>query len=407
MPLGTIAIALATILLPEMSARLARGDVAGAQTAQNDAASLTLFLTLPFAAAFLLVPQTIMRGIYVHGHFSAAAADISATALAAYGIGLPAFVLVRVLQATFYARHDTATPMRGTLLSVGINIGLKLIFVLGLHWGAFGVALGTSLGTWSNIVMLLWLGSRRGLLHINADFMRRIPAILLAAAGDGRRGTGRGVAVRPETGRRSFRARDHAGGGDPDGRYRLWCGDVDLPPLASARTPRQAGRVTCSACSSRSRFPMTSPISLLPIQSGIPGARWQTREQLHLTLRFIGEVDGRAAAAVVDALAGIVEPRFTLELHGTGQFGNKHPHALWAGVRASEALIHLQRKVEDCDPARRSSRRPAEIHAACHAGAPARRPGRAHRGLPDRSRAFHQPCFRCERIHSLFQPAYQ
>jgi len=82
------------------------------------------------------------------------------------------------------------------------------------------------------------------------------------------------------------------------------------------------------------------------IQSGVPGADWQSREQLHLTLRFIGEVDGRDAAMVGDALAAIEAPRFTLALHGVGQFGNKRPHALWAGVRPNEALLHLQRKVE-------------------------------------------------------------
>ncbi len=82
------------------------------------------------------------------------------------------------------------------------------------------------------------------------------------------------------------------------------------------------------------------------IQAGVPGARWQTRVQLHLTLRFIGEVDGRAMAAIHDALSGIAAPAFALELHGTGAFGGKHPHTLWAGVRTSEPLLHLQRKIE-------------------------------------------------------------
>ncbi len=82
------------------------------------------------------------------------------------------------------------------------------------------------------------------------------------------------------------------------------------------------------------------------IQSGVPGAHWQTREQLHLTLRFIGDVDGRDAAMIEDALAAIHAPAFTLEPHGVGAFGGKHPHALWAGVRPNEALLHLQRKVE-------------------------------------------------------------
>lgn len=185
LPLGTIAIALATVLLPEMSARLARGDVAGAQGAQNNAAALALFLTLPFMGAFLLVPQTIMRGIFAHGAFSINAADVSATALAAYGLGLPAFVLVRVLAATFYARHDTATPVRGTLLAVVVNIAMKFALVWGLHLGAVGVALGTSLGTWANVSILFWLGWRRGLLHIDAHLTRALPAILLAAAATG------------------------------------------------------------------------------------------------------------------------------------------------------------------------------------------------------------------------------
>lgn len=185
LPLGTVGIALATILLPEMSARLARGDVKGAETAQNDAAALTLYLTLPFVAAFLLVPHTIMRAIYAHGHFTLAAADISATALSAYGLGLPAFVLLRVLQATFYARHDTATPARGTILAVAVNVGMKLLLVFVLHLGAYGVALGTSLGTWANVIFLFWLGRRRDFLHVNEKFARAVPAVMLAALATG------------------------------------------------------------------------------------------------------------------------------------------------------------------------------------------------------------------------------
>jgi RNA 2',3'-cyclic 3'-phosphodiesterase len=85
---------------------------------------------------------------------------------------------------------------------------------------------------------------------------------------------------------------------------------------------------------------------LMLIQSGVPGARWSTREQLHLTLRFIGEVDGRDAVDIDDALAAISPPRFALELHGVGEFGAKNPHALWAGTRPNEALKHLARKIE-------------------------------------------------------------
>jgi 2'-5' RNA ligase len=82
------------------------------------------------------------------------------------------------------------------------------------------------------------------------------------------------------------------------------------------------------------------------IQSGVPGAKWQTREQLHLTLRFIGEVDGRDANAIDDALSAIAAPSFTLALKGVGEFGGKNPRALWAGVNDPTAVSHLARKIE-------------------------------------------------------------
>ncbi|HVE05181.1 MAG TPA: murein biosynthesis integral membrane protein MurJ [Rhizomicrobium sp.] len=185
LPLGTLGIALATVLLPEMSRRVAENDRKGADAAQNNAAALGLFLTLPFAAAFLLVPQTIMRALFAHGAFSISAADISAGALSAYGVGLPAFVLVRVVAATFYSRGDTATPVRATILAVAVNIGMKIVLVWGFHLGAVGVALGTSLGSWANVSLLLWLALRRDLLTIETHFTRALPAILLGAAATG------------------------------------------------------------------------------------------------------------------------------------------------------------------------------------------------------------------------------
>ena len=86
--------------------------------------------------------------------------------------------------------------------------------------------------------------------------------------------------------------------------------------------------------------------TLALIQAGVPGARWQTREQMHLTLRFIGEVDGRNAASIDDALSLISVPPLTLQLKGVGGFGGKRPHTLWAGVAPNDALLHLQRKIE-------------------------------------------------------------
>lgn len=99
--------------------------------------------------------------------------------------------------------------------------------------------------------------------------------------------------------------------------------------------------------------------SLMLLQGGVPGARWQAREQLHLTLRFVGEVDGGDARALDDALAGIDAPAFEMQLHSVGQFGNKQPHSLWAAARQNDLLEHLARKV---DTAIRRVGQPQDAH---------------------------------------------
>ena len=181
LPLGVLGIALGTVLLPEMSARLARGDTAGSNAAQNRAAAMSLLLTLPFAAAFLVIPGTLMRAVFAHGAFDGNAATMAALALAALGLGLPAMALVRILASTFYARHDTATPVRATLIAMTCNIALKIIFVWGFWLGVAGIALGSALGAWINIALLTWLGKSRALLAIERQFVRALPAALLAA----------------------------------------------------------------------------------------------------------------------------------------------------------------------------------------------------------------------------------
>jgi putative peptidoglycan lipid II flippase len=154
LPMGVIGIALGTVLLPEMSARLAGKDEKGASIAQNRAVVLGMLLTLPCIAAFFIIPDTLMRALFVRGNFGVDAAEQSARALMAYGVGLPGFVLVRCVVPSFYARGDTATPVRATVVSVIANIAMKVAFVWGLNLGVIGIALGTSLGAWVNFGML-------------------------------------------------------------------------------------------------------------------------------------------------------------------------------------------------------------------------------------------------------------
>src|SRR5271154_661820 len=183
LPLGVLGIALGVVLLPEMSSRLALGDRAGSDSAQNRSAAMSLLLTLPFMAAFVAIPDTIVRAIFQHGAFDKDAAALSAIALATYGVGLPAMAMTRIFQATFYARHDTGTPARITVTAIAVNIALKFLLVWGFHLGIAGIALGTSLGAWTNVGLLALVGHRRGLLKLDGGFWGSlIPSALAGLA---------------------------------------------------------------------------------------------------------------------------------------------------------------------------------------------------------------------------------
>jgi RNA 2',3'-cyclic 3'-phosphodiesterase len=85
---------------------------------------------------------------------------------------------------------------------------------------------------------------------------------------------------------------------------------------------------------------------LAGLMTGVPGARWQADDQLHLTLRFIGEVDRPVAEDIAAALDGVTGPAPTFALNGAGSFGRPRPHTLWAGVRADAALKQLHDRID-------------------------------------------------------------
>ncbi|HEY4142180.1 MAG TPA: murein biosynthesis integral membrane protein MurJ [Pseudolabrys sp.] len=179
LPIGVIGIAAGTVILPEMSRRLAAGDVVGASHAQNRAVEFTLLLSIPCVAAFFIVPELIMRALFVRGAFTAADATAAGLTLSAYAFGLLPFVLIRSAVATFFARGDTATPVKAALIAAAVNIAFK--FMLMGPLAQVGLALATSIGAWINLGLVIWFGVRAG--HIQIDARLRQSAIKLTAAG--------------------------------------------------------------------------------------------------------------------------------------------------------------------------------------------------------------------------------
>ena len=179
LPIGVVGIAVGTVLLPEMSRRLAAGDFTGAASAQARGVQLALLLTVPCAVASLAIPDLIMRALFARGAFTAADAEAAGATLAAYAIGLLPFVLLRSFTAPFYARGDTATPVKAALLAAAINIALK-VALMG-HLAQVGLALATSAGAWINLLLLAWFARRQGFAVSGAAIGK--PVLKLLAAG--------------------------------------------------------------------------------------------------------------------------------------------------------------------------------------------------------------------------------
>jgi len=179
LPIGVIGIAAGTVVLPEMSRRLAIGDETGAARAQNRAVEFTLLLAVPAVAAFATVPDLIMRALFMRGAFTAADAVAAGHTLAAYAAGLLPFVLIRSTVATFFARGDTATPVKAALIAAAVNIAFKVLLMGPL--AQVGLALATSIGAWINLGLVVWFAHRAGHLHIDQHL--RNSAVRLALAG--------------------------------------------------------------------------------------------------------------------------------------------------------------------------------------------------------------------------------
>jgi putative peptidoglycan lipid II flippase len=178
LPIGVIGIAVGTVLVPEMTSRVATGDHAGARSAQNRAIEFALLLAIPCVVAFLVVPDLIMKGLFMRGAFTAADAHAAALTLVAYTIGLVPFVLIRSVVAPFLARGDTLTPVKAALTGTAVNIVCKIALMGSLAQG--GLALATSIGAWINFILVLWFAARAGLIASDATLKSSLVKLTVA-----------------------------------------------------------------------------------------------------------------------------------------------------------------------------------------------------------------------------------
>jgi putative peptidoglycan lipid II flippase len=185
LPLGIVGVAIGVVLLPDLSRKLRADDRAAVLESQNRSLEFALLLTLPAAVALAVAAEPIISVLFERGAFKPADTPATASALAAFAVGLPAFVLIKVFQPAFFAREDTRTPMLFAGLNMVINIALSLaLFFVFRAWGwmpHIGIAIATSIAGWTNAI-LLWLTlSRSDSFAWDGRLTRNLPLIALAA----------------------------------------------------------------------------------------------------------------------------------------------------------------------------------------------------------------------------------
>ncbi|WP_455481761.1 murein biosynthesis integral membrane protein MurJ [Bartonella sp. B35(2025)] len=178
LPLGVVAIAIATVLLPELTKALRNKKHKEAHDLQNRAIELTLLLILPASVAFLLLSTPIISLLFERGQFTSESTHHVAQLLGLYGLGLPAFVLIKVFIPNFFAREDTKTPMIFTGICVLINISLALTLFPILS--ARGIVIAEITSGWVNTLLLWFVLIKRGHWKYDAQLIRRIVCLIIA-----------------------------------------------------------------------------------------------------------------------------------------------------------------------------------------------------------------------------------
>jgi putative peptidoglycan lipid II flippase len=178
MPLGIVGIALGTAILPMLSRHIHTGDAKEAQRLQTQAFELATLLTLPAAAALAICAPAFVTAFFVGGKFTLADGAIMANIVVALVAGLPAYVIVKILNPGYFAREDTRTPVWTALAALTFNIGINLVVVQ--RFGIVGLAAATAASASLNCVLLYSILHIRGWFHFTVPLASKIARQLVA-----------------------------------------------------------------------------------------------------------------------------------------------------------------------------------------------------------------------------------
>jgi putative peptidoglycan lipid II flippase len=179
LPLGIVGGAMGTVLVSELARAYRGGEVAAIASAQSHALELATGLALPATLGLAVLNEPIVRLLFEHGAFTSEDTRATAQALVWLALALPAHVLTKALSPSFFAREDTATPLRASLIGLVAAIGAA--FLLERAFGASGIAAGLALGAWASTVALIRSGAAAFGFSLLPATPGRLVRIVLAA----------------------------------------------------------------------------------------------------------------------------------------------------------------------------------------------------------------------------------
>jgi putative peptidoglycan lipid II flippase len=178
--LAIAGIAIGTVILPQLSKHVKTNKKNKIKLIQNKALELSLFLSIPAAIALLIASEEIISSLFGYGSFDEITVKNSAKALFYFAIGLPAFSLIKVFSAFFFARHNTKLPFYISLISVILNILISIIFFKKV--GFIIIPIATTISSWFNAILLFVFLKIKNLFSFNFLFINRFIKILLASS---------------------------------------------------------------------------------------------------------------------------------------------------------------------------------------------------------------------------------
>lgn len=180
LPLGMVGIAVGTALLPMLSKALAKGDSKEANNLFNRAMEVCLLLALPAATALIVIPETLISALFERGAFDAQDTLKTSHVLMAYAIGLPSYIGTKVFSSVYWARQNTLTPVKISVVTTILNIALSLILIQFI--GVVGIALSTGLMGWLQFILLRYFCRQDDAAKFDDKFKKALIRIILSCA---------------------------------------------------------------------------------------------------------------------------------------------------------------------------------------------------------------------------------